>query len=90
MGAYTAGAICIRTRSARFTRLANPCHPFNPYAITDFYCCIVGSSAHFHDFADAFVAADLACLGREGEDGPGVHHYAHVGVADAGVGSGCM
>jgi hypothetical protein len=35
------------------------------------------------------VAADLACLCGEGQDGPGVHHNAHVGVAHAGVGSTC-
>lgn len=33
------------------------------------------------------MAADLAGLRGEGEDGPRVHHYAHVGVTDAGVGA---
>jgi len=81
-------AVSIHTRSARLACLANPRHPLDAHAISNLDSRGVGPRAHLDDLAYALVPADLAGLCGEGQDLPCVEHDAHVGVADAGVGSG--
>jgi hypothetical protein len=83
-------AVSIHTRSARLACLANPRHPLDAHAISDLDSRGIGSRAHLDDLAYALVPADLAGLCGEGQDLPRVEHDAHVGVADAGVGSSCV
>ena len=82
---YPIEAVRIHARPARLTRLANARHPLDAHAIAYFHRRVVCPGAHFHNLAHALVAAYLARLGGEGQDGPCVHHYAHVRVADARV-----
>ncbi len=87
---YAIETISVHASAARLASFANTSHPLDPDTITDLDGCILGSRAHLDDFADALVAAYLACLGGEGQYLPGVEHDAHVGVAHTRVGSVCV
>jgi hypothetical protein len=63
-------------RETRRTVAANPAEPLDPHAVADFDGARLCSGSHLYDLADAFVAADLAWLGRVRELGPAVGHDA--------------
>jgi hypothetical protein len=75
----------VRTCSACFTSFANPRHPLDAYSVADLDCCIVGSRAHLDNLAYTFVAANLARLCGERQDGPRVHHHAQIRVTNTRV-----
>jgi len=59
-------------RKTRRTVATNPAEPLDPHAVADFDGARLCPGSHLYDLADAFVAADLAWLGRVGELGPAV------------------
>jgi hypothetical protein len=59
-------AVRIRTRSARLTCSADPCHPLDSHTVAHLECRVFGASTHLNNLADALMATDLAFLCREG------------------------
>ena len=78
-------ALCVRTCSARFTRIADSSLPLDTHTVSQLYTSVLRSSTHLHDLANALVTTYLALLRREGKMSPFVGHDAEVGMADAGV-----
>lgn len=76
----------IRALQTGQTTPARARDPFDAHAIPNLDGAILGRGSHFDNGPDAFVAADLALLGRVGKTGPGIFHDAEVAVADAAVG----
>ena len=78
--AHTLHAFETRWASSAYSR-----DPFYAYAVSNFHSTGLGSRAKLYDAPNSFMTTNLTWLCGIGKDGPGLHHDAVVGVADAGV-----
>jgi len=85
--AYTAEALSVHASATRCAALTDPRHPLDADTLSLLHSSILSARAQLDNLADALVAAYLAGLRGVGEGGPGVHHDAHVGVADTCMGA---